>query len=131
MIRSSLTPSEPVIVNCDAKLLMSVRPLAGTNGKASSHDPIAAGIARSPPCTTLIPCAVSEPGSDLQLQSLASFFFGALFQCRLARKLYAALVVDADAFDPNHVAHLDHVFAAIPPQLRQLANTPPPLLPPT
>src|SRR5439155_1112618 len=99
MIRSSLTPSEPVIVNCDAKLLMSVRPLAGTNGKASSHDPIAAGMARSPPCTTLIPCAVSEPGSDLQLQSLASFFLGALFQCRFARKLYAALVVDADAFD--------------------------------
>src|SRR5205085_8608487 len=45
-----------------------------------------------------------------QLQSLASFLLGAFFQCRFARELYAALVVNADAFDPNHVANLDYVF---------------------
>src|SRR3954451_17995004 len=48
-------------------------------------------------------CALSEPRSQrIQLQSLASFLLGAFFQCRFARELYAALVVNADAFDPNH-----------------------------
>src|SRR6266404_6671067 len=92
------------------------------------RDPTAAGIARAPPCTTSIPCAVSKPGSDLQLQSLASFFLGALFQCCFARKLYAALVVDTDAFDPNHVAHLGHVFGAIHSEIRQLGNMHQPIL---
>src|SRR5882757_3132756 len=56
------------------------------------------------------------------LQSLACFFFSAFFQRRLARKFYAAFVVDADAFDPNHVANLDHVFGAVHSKIGKLGN---------
>ena len=56
------------------------------------------------------------------LQSLACFFFSAFFQRRLAGKFYAAFVVDADAFDPNHVADLDHVFGALHSKIGKLGN---------
>src|SRR4029079_12999656 len=56
------------------------------------------------------------------LQSLACFFFSAFFQRRLAGKLYAAFVVDADAFDPNHVANLDHVLSALHSKIGKLGN---------
>src|SRR4029453_15792815 len=56
------------------------------------------------------------------LQSLPCFFFSALFERRLARKFYAAFVVDADTFDPNHVANLDHVFGALHSKIGKLGN---------
>src|SRR4030095_13395790 len=56
------------------------------------------------------------------LQRLACFFFSAFFQRRLARKLNAAFVVDADAFDPNHVADLDHILGALHPKIGELRN---------
>src|SRR5512132_2204762 len=56
------------------------------------------------------------------LQSLACFFFSALFQRRLTRKFYAAFVVDTDAFDPNHVANLDHVLSAFHSKIGEFGN---------
>src|SRR6266481_9344891 len=58
----------------------------------------------------------------LQLQSLACFLLSAFFQGCLARELYAAFVVDADAFDPNHIADLDHVLGALHPKIGKLGN---------
>ena len=56
------------------------------------------------------------------LQTLACFFFSAFFQRGFARKFYAAFVVDADAFHPDHVAHLGHVFGSVHAEIRQLGN---------
>src|SRR5438477_2235477 len=53
---------------------------------------------------------------------LARFRFGAFFQSGFARELYAAFVVDADAFDPNHVADVRHIFGALYPEVGQLGN---------
>src|SRR5207342_1228619 len=65
---------------------------------------------------------VSDVSLRYWLQSLACFFFSAFFQRRLARKFYAAFVVDTDAFDPNHVANFDHVLGAFYSKIRELGN---------
>src|SRR5690349_22409822 len=56
------------------------------------------------------------------LQGLTCFHFSAFFQRCLPGKFYAAFVVDADAFDPNHVANLDHVLGSLHSKIRELGN---------
>src|SRR5437588_3965828 len=56
------------------------------------------------------------------LGDLARLGFSAFPQRRFARKLDAALVVDADAFYPDHVANVCNIFGAFHPEVRQLGN---------
>ena len=46
----------------------------------------------------------------------------ALFERGFARKFHAAFVVDADAFDPDHVANFDDVFGPFHAKIRQLGD---------
>ena len=50
------------------------------------------------------------------------FNFVAFFQRGFARKFHAALVVDADAFDPDHLADLDDVFGPLHAEVGQLGD---------
>ena len=56
------------------------------------------------------------------LCGLSSFFLRALFQRCFARKFYAAFVIDADALDPNDVAHFGNVFGPFHAKIRELGN---------
>ena len=53
---------------------------------------------------------------------LSSLFLRALFQRCFARKFYPAFVIDADALDPNDVAHLGDVFGPLHAKIRELGN---------
>src|SRR5260370_30227541 len=53
---------------------------------------------------------------------LAGFGFGALFQRGFARKFYSALVVNTDAFDPDHVTNFRNIFRSFYPEICQLGN---------
>src|SRR6266404_338193 len=53
---------------------------------------------------------------------LAGLGFGALFQRRFARKFYATLVVNTDAFDPDHVTNFRDIFRSFYPEICQLGN---------
>src|SRR5215468_10153722 len=76
----------------------------------------------SPPeLTELSVCDLSLQTASW-LQCLSSFLLSAFFQRRLARKFYAAFVVDADAFDPNHIADLDDVLGAFHSKIGELGN---------
>ena len=48
--------------------------------------------------------------------------FVALFHGALAGELHAALVIDADALDPDHVADLDDVLGAVDAEVGQLGD---------
>src|SRR5438270_13928712 len=56
------------------------------------------------------------------LGHLAGLGFGALFQRGFARQLHSSFVIDADAFYPNDVADLRHVFRSFYPEIGQLGN---------
>src|SRR5438477_2965269 len=53
---------------------------------------------------------------------LAGFGFGAFFQRGLARKFYATLVVNTDAFDPDHVTNFRDIFRSFDPEICQLRD---------
>src|SRR5438067_5310616 len=53
---------------------------------------------------------------------LAGLLFGALFQRCFATELDASLVIDADAFYPDHVANVCNVFGSFHPEVGQLGN---------
>src|SRR5437762_13833003 len=53
---------------------------------------------------------------------LTSLGLGAFFQRRFTRKLYATLVIDPDALDPNHVANFGNVLRSFHPEIRELRN---------
>src|SRR5205807_2917283 len=53
---------------------------------------------------------------------LAGFDFGPLFERGLARKLYATLVVNTDALDPDHVTNFRNIFRSFYPEICQLGN---------
>src|SRR5260370_18885200 len=53
---------------------------------------------------------------------LAGLGFGALLERGFARKFYATLVVNTDAFDPDHVANFRNIFRSFYPEICQLGN---------
>ena len=48
--------------------------------------------------------------------------FVALFHRGFAAQFDAAFIVDADALDPDHVAHLDHVLGAVHAEVGEFAD---------
>src|SRR5688500_18102346 len=56
------------------------------------------------------------------LGGLASFGGGAFFEGGFAAQFHPALVVDADALNPDHFAHLGDVFSAVDAEIGQLGN---------
>ena len=78
-----------------------------------SQDLTASSISRGSP---------TRPQAGLQLRGLSGFLFSALFERGFARKFYAAFVVDADAFDPNHFANFGNVFGPVHAKIRELGN---------
>src|SRR5213595_3412285 len=56
------------------------------------------------------------------LGHLTGLSFGAFFQRGFARELDSSFVIDADAFYPNDVADLRHVFRSFYPEIGQLGN---------
>src|SRR5215472_633885 len=91
------------------------RRISGSRNTKTSG--IAAGIHRTLRLRSLAPLQTAG-----WLQCLSRFFLSAFFQRRLARKFYAASVVDADAFDPNHIADLDYVLGAFHSKIGELGN---------
>src|SRR4029077_21243008 len=53
---------------------------------------------------------------------LAGLGFGAFFKRGFARKFYATLVVNTDAFDPDHVTNFRNIFRSLYPEICQLGN---------
>src|SRR5438093_11192532 len=53
---------------------------------------------------------------------LTSLGLGAFFERRFTRKLYATLVIDPDALDPNHVANFGDVLRSFHPEIREFRN---------
>ncbi len=64
----------------------------------------------------------AAPASFAIANRAAGFDFTALLQRRFARQLHSALVVDADAFHPDHLADLGDVFRPINSEIGQLGN---------
>src|SRR5438105_12619655 len=58
----------------------------------------------------------------LSRRSLSGLRFGAFFERGFARKLDPAFVVDADAFDPDHVADFCDVLRSFDAEIRKLGN---------
>src|SRR5438105_14413929 len=58
----------------------------------------------------------------LSRRSLSDLRFGAFFERGFARKLDPAFVVDADAFDPDHVADFCDVVRSFDAEIRKLGS---------
>src|SRR5438477_12942164 len=58
----------------------------------------------------------------IRLGGLAGLGGGTFFERGFPAQFHAALVVDADAFHPDHFAHLCDVFGAIDAEICQLGN---------
>ena len=80
---------------------------AATTAAAATITSIASATATA----TIFTTRFAAPAASFAIAyRAAGFDFTALFQRRFARQLHAALVVDADAFHPDHLADLGHVF---------------------
>src|SRR4030095_3612737 len=72
--------------------------------------------------TSIMTSLVAVGSLHVSTHRRPSLDFAACCEGGFARELHSPLVVDADAFHPDHFADFRHVFRAIDAEIRQFGN---------